>query len=228
MINALLFAISTDQTAVAGDFYDFLTIRPDGLGIIVADVAGHGVPAALVASMIKVAVSSRTSVGSEPGKVITGLNSMLCKEAQGQYATAVYLYLDEAKRMGRYCAAGHPPLLLWHRAAQTLLVFNESGLLLGVRAGQEYSQSEFRLEAGDRLLVYTDGLTEAENARREQFGEVSLSGFFKTHQDLSADAFAARLLEEVLAWPGAARAQADDITVLVIDIGESRDPRDVN
>jgi sigma-B regulation protein RsbU (phosphoserine phosphatase) len=209
------------MTAVAGDFYDFLMIRPSCLGIVVADVTGHGVPAALVASMVKVAVSAHTDVGAEPGKVIAGLNSTLCSHAQGQYASAVYVALDQARRVGCYSAAGHPPLLLWHRANRTLLELNENGLLLGVRPSEEYAQTEFTLEAGDRLLVYTDGLVEAVNARGEAFGEARLGEFIATHQDLPAEQFAERLLDEVLRWPenGSTRAQADDITVVVIDIG---------
>src|SRR5438874_10415284 len=97
------------MSAVAGDFYDFLTIQSGGLGIVVADVAGHGVPAALVASMVKVAVSSQTAHRENPGQVIAALNSTLCSEAQGQYATAVYVYLDEKTRAGCYSAGGHPP-----------------------------------------------------------------------------------------------------------------------
>ncbi len=205
--------------AVAGDFYDFLVFRPGCLGIVVADVTGHGVPAALVASMVKVAVSAHMDVGGEPGKVIAGLNSTLCRQAQGQYATAVYVFLDQAKRMGCYSAAGHPPLLLWQRATRTLLELNESGLLLGVRSSEEYEQTEFTLEAGDRLLVYTDGLVEAVNTRGEAFGETQLGKFIATHQDLPAEQFAERLLDSVLGWPGSARAQADDITVVVIEIG---------
>jgi sigma-B regulation protein RsbU (phosphoserine phosphatase) len=208
------------MTAVAGDFYDFLVIEPGCLGIVVADVTGHGVPAALVASMVKVAVSAHTDVGAEPGKVIAGLNSTLCSHAQGQYASAVYVALDQARRVGCYAAAGHPPLLLWCRANRTLLELNEGGLLLGVRPSEEYAQTEFPLEAGDRLLVYTDGLVEAVNARGEAFGEARLGEFIATHQDLPAEQFAERLLDEVLRWPeNGSRAQADDITVVVIDIG---------
>jgi sigma-B regulation protein RsbU (phosphoserine phosphatase) len=209
------------MTAVAGDFYDFLVIRPGCLGIVVADVTGHGVPAALVASMVKVAVSAHMDVGAEPGKVITELNSTLCGQAQGQYASAVYVFLDQAMRMGCYSAAGHPPLLLWRGAARSLLALNESGLLLGVRPSEKYAQTEFSLEAGDRLLVYTDGLVEAENAQGEAFGDVHLGEFITTHQDLPAEQFAERLLDEVLGWPekGSTRGQADDITVVVIDIG---------
>jgi sigma-B regulation protein RsbU (phosphoserine phosphatase) len=213
------------MSAVAGDFYDFLEIRPGCLGIIVADVVGHGVPAALVASMVKVAVSSHMDVGAEPGKVIAGLNSTLCRTAQEQYATAVYVFLDEAKRTGCYSAAGHPPLLLWHRATRTLIKLNESGLLLGVRPTEEYAQTDFRLETGDRLLVYSDGMVEAANSQDEAFGEARLAEFITTYQDLPAEEFAERLLNEVLAWPanGSTGTQADDITIVVIDIDSTRE-----
>jgi len=209
------------MTAVAGDFYDVLVIRPGLLGILVADVAGHGVPAALVASMVKVAVSAQMEDGAHPGKVIAGLNSTLCRQAHGQYATAVYLVLDQALRMGCYSAAGQPPLLLWRHASRTLLKLDVSGLLLGVRPGEEFAQTEFALEVGDRLLVYTDGLVEAVNPHGEEFGEIRLAEFIAIHQELPAEHFAALLLDEVLAWPGKGKtraAQADDITAVVIDI----------
>jgi sigma-B regulation protein RsbU (phosphoserine phosphatase) len=212
------------MSAVAGDFYDFLEIRPGCLGIVVADVVGHGVPAALVASMVKVAVSSHIDVGAEPGKVISGLNSTLCRTAPGQYATAVYVFLDEARRAGSYSAAGHPPLLLWQRATRTLLKLDESGLLLGVRPTEAYAQTGFTLEAGDRLLVYTDGIVEAENAQQEAFGEVRLGEFIEMYQDLPTEEFAERLLSEVLAWPenGSTGTQTDDITIVVVDIASPR------
>ncbi len=212
------------MTAVAGDFYDFQLVRPGCLGIVVADVAGHGVPAALVAAMVKVAVSSQVSDGADPGKVIAGLNSILCREARGQYATAVYVFLDEANQVGRYSAAGHPPLLLWHRATRTLKRLNAGGLLLGVRPDETYRQSEFSFEAGDRLLAYTDGLVEATNVHGEEFGEVRLSAFINAHENISAEQLAERLLEEALAWPGGGNShpQADDITIVVIDVGRGR------
>jgi phosphoserine phosphatase RsbU/P len=209
------------MTAVAGDFYDFQLIRLGCLGVVVADVAGHGVPAALVASMVKVAVSAQTAIAAEPGKVIAGLNSTLCSQAHGQYATAVYVVLDQAKQMGCCSAAGHPAMLLWRRADRTLLKLNEGALLLGVRPSEEYAQTEFSLETGDRLLVYTDGVMEAENARGEAFGQARLDEFMTTHQDLPAEQFVDRLLDEVLGWPQnpSTGEQADDITVVVIDIG---------
>ncbi len=209
------------MTAVAGDFYDFISVQPGGLGILVADVAGHGVPAALVASMVKVAVSTQAEHAADPGKVITGLNSTLCREARGQYTTAVYLYLDESSQIGRYAAGGHPPPLLWRRTARTLYRLNESGLLLGVKPNEVYAQTEFALQRGDRILVYTDGILEASNADDQSFGDVKLTDFFEVHQDLGTEQFADELMSEVRAWPqnGGRQSQADDLTLVVIDVG---------
>lgn len=208
------------MTAVAGDLYDFPLIRPDCMSILVADVTGHGVPAALIASMIKIVVSTQIGRDGTPAKVIAGLNSILCREAQGQYATAVYVYLDGVNRIGHYSAAAHPPPLLWRRRTQTLHHLDEPGLLLGVRSDEAYAETEFTAMAGDRLLLYTDGLLEAENAAGQQFGDVVLARFIKAQQDLAAEPFVDQLLREVLAWshesgqPG----QSDDITLVVIDV----------
>jgi sigma-B regulation protein RsbU (phosphoserine phosphatase) len=154
---------------VAGDLYDFLTERPCCTGVLVADVMGHGVPAALIAPMVKVEVSSQCANNSGPASIIAGLNTILCKEAREQYVTATYLYLDTARGIGRHSAGAHPSPLLWRRRTQSLEKVGESGLLLGVRANEAYHESEFHFEAGDRLLLYTDGLVEAENASGESF-----------------------------------------------------------
>jgi sigma-B regulation protein RsbU (phosphoserine phosphatase) len=208
------------MTAVAGDLYDFPMVRPNCMGVLVADVMGHGVPAALVASMVKVAVSSQSEHGGEPASVISELNTILCREVREQYVTAVYLYLDAANGTGRYSAAAHPPPLLWRRGRQALEKLEETGLLLGVRPNEPYAENEFSFEIGDRLLLYTDGLLEAENASGQSFGDTVLPTFIQEKQDLGTEQFADLLLNEVLAWSrdGTQPRQEDDITMLVIDI----------
>jgi sigma-B regulation protein RsbU (phosphoserine phosphatase) len=208
------------MAAVAGDLYAFPTVHPNGIGLLLADVMGHGVPAALIASMVKVAVSTRDEDEREPASLITGLNDTLCREAPEQFVTAVYLYLDAVNMVGRYTAAGHPPGLLWRRGRQVLEVLAEPGLLLGVRPDEPYAESEIFLERGDRLLLYTDGLSEAENALQKSFGEAMLPAFIEEKQDLDSKQFADLLLNEVLTWSrdGLRRGQEDDITMMVIDI----------
>jgi sigma-B regulation protein RsbU (phosphoserine phosphatase) len=213
------------MTAIAGDLYDFPTVGPNGIGVLLADVLGHGVPAALIASMVKVAVSTQLKRDSEPASVIAGLNSILCDEAREQYVTAVYLYLDVVNRVGRYSAAAHPPPLLWRRRKQALEALGETGLLLGVRPNEAYADGKFSFETGDRLLLYTDGLTDPEDAAGESFGDAALPTFIQEKQDVEAEQFVDLLLKEALAWSGdgTRTQQKDDITILVIDLHGSAD-----
>lgn len=200
------------MAAVAGDFYDFLLAGRGSVGVLVADVTGHGVPAALVASMVKVAISSQADHAADPARVIAALNQVMCRQVQGQFTTAGYLYLDIEQRTALYAAAGHPPLLLWRRADRTLREFRENGLLMGVRATEQYANVTFQLQPGDRLLLYTDGVTEAPGGTDEFFGEERLKAFLAARHNLAADAFADALLSEL------GGAHTDDITLVVIDV----------
>jgi len=206
-------------TAVAGDFYDFLSTEPGSLGIVVADVTGHGVPAALVASMIKVAVSTQLSNATAPDRVLAGINTVLCRQAPGQYATAVYCYYKKRLYLLRYSAAGHPPPLLWRHGTRQLRRLEEGGLLIGVRPDEIYPWGEIALQPGDRLLLYTDGVLEATNGAGQAFGEFRLQSVIETNSELSADRFSHLLLDEIRSWPGPNRqfTRSDDITFLVID-----------
>ncbi len=207
------------MTAVAGDFYDFLAAGEGGIGILVADVTGHGVPAALVASMVKVTVSSQAGNATDPAPVIAAVNQMICRQAQGQFTTAGYLYVDAKRRTALYSGAGHPPLLLWRNANRTLHEFPENGLLMGVRPGENYGNIPIELKTGDRFLLYTDGIPETSNSAEEFFGEERLKAFIEDRAALAADAFADALLERLAQWSGSPRGtQTDDITLVVVDI----------
>lgn len=215
---------------VAGDLYDFAQFNPCCMGVLVADVMGHGVPAALIASMVKVAVSIQCGNDGDPSSVIAGLNTILYKEAHEQYVTAMYLNLDTANGTGRHAGGAHPPPLLWRRRTQSLEKIGKPGLLLGVRQNEAYDESEFHFESGDRLLLYTDGLVEAENASGESFGDSALQAFIKERRNLAPEQFAGLLLSDVLAWSqdGPGKGQEDDITIVVIDLKDRADLDDAN
>src|SRR5581483_5657770 len=102
------------MAAVAGDFYEFIDIDEKHAGFLVADVSGHGVPAALIASMIKVAMHSASAHAGSPSALMGDLNRILSQQLRGQFVTAPYLHIDLHERRATYSAAGHPPLLYWN------------------------------------------------------------------------------------------------------------------
>jgi sigma-B regulation protein RsbU (phosphoserine phosphatase) len=200
------------MTSVAGDLYDFLLGDDQHAGLLIADVSGHGVPAALIASMVKMAATSQRAQASHPAALLTGMNSALCGNTQGQYVTAAYVYLDANARELQYSAAGHPAMLLLRNGAVTEIA--ENGMLLAAVPGANYESKSLALESGDRLLLYTDGLIEARNAEGTLFGEQSLAAELKTSARMTPSETADHLIGAVQAW---ARSQDDDLTVLVCD-----------
>jgi hypothetical protein len=207
------------MSAVAGDFYDFLWIDEKRLGILIADVTGHGVPAALIASMLKVAFAGQAAHAEDPALVLAGLNLALCGKFEEHFVTAAYLYVDLENGRMRYSAAGHPPLMLVPHGAAQVREIEENGLMLGLFPEADYSSVEIRIGRGDRCLLYTDGVFEASNAAREEFGKSRCREFLETQRELPAAKFASELLARIAIFSGhnSSRAQEDDITLLVID-----------
>jgi phosphoserine phosphatase RsbU/P len=208
------------MTSVAGDFYDFIVVDEKHIGIMVADVSGHGMPAALIASMLKIALSAQGAHAADPAQVLAGLNQTLCGKFQYQYVTAAYLFVDMQKRMLTYAGAGHTPLLLWGGSSNGVRDVAENGLVLGKFPFATYSSVELPLTAGDRALLYTDGISETTNLAGVQFGIDCFKEFLGTDQSTSADQFADRLLEELSRWSdrGSAEDLDDDITMVAIHV----------
>ncbi len=206
------------MTAVAGDFYDFVVRDPDHAGFLVADVSGHGVPAALIASMIKVALASVAGSADRPSELLRRLGRVLHDHLRGRFVTASYLWLDARTRTARYAAAGHPPLLHWQAKTATLARISSNGLLFGVEPESDYPECGIALEAGDRLLLHTDGLIEAETAAGEPFGDHRLEQVVREGAPATAHELSERLLSEVAAWRPRSVPQQDDITLLVVDL----------
>jgi sigma-B regulation protein RsbU (phosphoserine phosphatase) len=217
--NLRIAASYLPMTAVAGDFYEFVSINEHQIGFLVADVSGHGVPAALIASMIRVAMHSVDGYAHDPAEVMRGLGSSLSNELRGQFVSAAYLCIDSHARTARYSAAGHPPLLHWCAADGSLRRIESNGLLFGVPIHSDYPGCDITLQSGDRLLLYTDGFTEPENAAGESFGDHKLEEVIRDNLQRPAPELAPRLLAELCAWQPAGLTQQDDITLIVIDVG---------
>ena len=207
------------MSAVAGDFYDFLLVDEKHVGILVADVTGHGVPAALIASMLKVAFASQAGHAQDPARVLSGLNDALCGKFEEHFVTAAYLFVDLEKSVLHYAAAGHPPLMLASRGGGNVREIEKNGLMLGMFPEAAYSSVEIRVSAGDRCMLYTDGLFESKNAAQEEFGKARCKQFLETQLGIPAARFANALLDKIAGFSGhnTTRAQEDDITLLVLD-----------
>jgi sigma-B regulation protein RsbU (phosphoserine phosphatase) len=207
------------MTSVAGDFYDFIVQDDRHLGILIADVSGHGLPAALIASMLQVALTAQTSHVSEPGKVLAGLNRALCGKFQQNFVTAAYVYLDLEKNVLKYAGAGHPPVLIWRKSAGTASQLLENGLVLGQFDDATYDSIEIPIEVGDRFVLYTDGIPETFSPDGEEFGTDRFLRFVDANTRLDAGPFADALLLELARWldrpPG--EGHKDDISLLVVD-----------
>jgi phosphoserine phosphatase RsbU/P len=200
------------MTSVAGDFYDYILAEDCRAGLLIADVSGHGVPAALIASMVKLAAASQRAAASDPAQFLFGMNAALRGNTQNQFVTAAYVYLDSAVRQIRYSAAGHPPMLLLRDRVVTAI--EENGLILGAFDFATYSAATLALKDGDRLLLYTDGLIEAANAAGDFFGRESLATVLASTVGSSPAGAADLILSSVREW---STAQDDDLTLVVCD-----------
>lgn len=207
------------MTTIGGDFYDFDTERADRLGLIVADVTGHGVPAALVASMVKIAFAAEAGRLDDPGQVLTNINRRLCGAFQGAYVTACCGFIDALNPTFRYASAGHPAPLLRRRDGHVEQL-QERGLLLAFDANAEYAAAEVPLQPGDRLICFSDGVLEACNSSDEFFGEAGLGQLVKASVAVTPEQFIGELVDELRVWVGPATPLQDDVTIVVVDVGD--------
>jgi phosphoserine phosphatase RsbU/P len=207
------------MSSVAGDFYDFIVVDDKHIGILIADVSGHGLSAALIASMLQTALAAQSPHASDPAQVLSGLNQALYGKFQSHYVTAAYLFVDTDKRTVNYAGAGHPPLLLWQSKTGRAAELVENGLMLGPFSDSKYSAITFSLERGDRIVLITDGIVEAKNSSENEFGMERLQQIVESNHSLPASRFADALLYGLSGWSEHAigSGQLDDITLLAID-----------
>jgi serine phosphatase RsbU (regulator of sigma subunit) len=207
------------MTTVAGDFYDFLNVDEKRVGVLVADVSGHGPAAALIASMLRIALATQIENAAEPDKVLSGLNQELCGKLGHFFVTAAYVFVDTEKCVLRYAGAGHPPLLQWRRSSASAREVEENGLFLGQFPEETYVAMQMPLEAGDRSVLYTDGVSECRNPLKEEFGTRRFLQYMEDHPGPGADRFADALIDALSEWSEHPRGQGqrDDITLLTID-----------
>jgi phosphoserine phosphatase RsbU/P len=206
------------MTEVAGDFYDFIVVDEHRVGIFVGDVSGHGMPSALISSMLKIALAAQAPVAANPAEVMSGLNLALCGKFQGHFVTAAYLYVDTEQRLLRYAGAGHPPLVLCGETPDGPRAIEENGLMLGAFPFATYTQRELRVCDDMWAVLYTDGIVEMSNRQGEEFGVERLTAFTHDFGALTAEKFVEALFHRLSEWDDrhAGPDREDDLTVVAV------------
>ncbi len=200
--------------AVGGDYFDVLKLSEARLAICIADVSGKGVPAALLMANVQASLRATVRDMDSPARVCSIINGMLCETiAADKFVTFFCGVVDAEARTFRYCNAGHPyPILVSSGAVQTL--DQGGGAVLGVFPAWKYEEATVGLSSGDRLLLFTDGITEAANSKEEEFGMERVAAFAKTNFANSAAEMNRKLLAQVTQFCGA--HFLDDATLLVL------------
>lgn len=202
---------------VGGDYYDFFPLSETQLGVMIADVSGHGIPAALVASMLKIACAENLALANQPAEFLSAVNRSMIGHNHSEFITAAFGLLDVARKELHYANAGHPGLLQ-SSPDGSLAEHRPKGLILGVFADARITSTVVELGAGDRLLFYTDGLYECRNAADEMFGMPRIERHLLRDQAPAAQQCSENILNALAAWRGGVEEFDDDVTYVVIDV----------
>jgi PAS domain S-box-containing protein len=201
---------------VGGDFYDYLH-RDGAIQLFIADVSGHGLHAAFLALITKMALDS-VFERSSPAAVIGAVNSIVCRSTvRNNYVTAFCGSLDTENRILKYCNAGHCSPLVYRKKTGEFIELKTQGKPLGWFKSPEIEEREIPLHPGDRLVLYTDGITECFLPGGELFGDERLQDFIAANSGEAPDAFSDRLIRELKSHCGA-ESFNDDLTLIVLDL----------
>jgi sigma-B regulation protein RsbU (phosphoserine phosphatase) len=200
---------------VGGDYYDFLDLPGSGIGFVLGDVSGKGVPAALLMANLQACFRSQSPQAlMQPGEVLAAVNRhFFTSTAAERFATLIFAIYDDATRQVRYVNCAHcPPLVL--RAEGTLEVLDSTATMLGAFECWTCAEAVTRLHPGDILLLYSDGVTEAGAGCGEEYGEQRLIHTLRANRSLPAEALVQAISADVNEFSGAART--DDVTVVAL------------
>lgn len=212
-----IYAVMHPAREVGGDFYDFFMIDPSRLAVVIADVSGKGVPAALFMAIAKKLIKSYTMTGMEPCDVFTNVNRLLCEDNEANiFITAWMGVLDLNSGKLTYVNAGHNPPLIRLGEDRFSWLKAPAGMVLAAFDSVKYGQSELVMSPGDRLLLYTDGVTEAEDAADRLYGQDRLMEHANSHTGDGTKELLQGLKRDIDRFAGE-REQSDDITMLILD-----------
>ncbi len=200
---------------VSGDYYDFAKIHEDQLGLVIADVSGKGVPAALLMAFLRASLRAAIHIGYAPSVTMAKINALLGESIENnQYVTAFYGVLDATNHTLAYANAGHNPPLLMNEDGMARFI-ERGEIPLGMFRGARYYEYYLQIEPGQTLVLYTDGVTEAADENGEEYGRVRLEQIVREGRDYTARELIAHIYADVLGWTGG-RGAHDDITFVIV------------
>ena len=212
-----IYATMNPAKEVGGDFYDFFMVDERHLAIVMADVSGKGVPAALFMVIGKTLIKDHTQSGKDLGEVFTEVNELLCESnSEGLFITAFEGVLDLASGEFRFVNAGHEIPYICKKGGNFEPYKIRAGFVLAGMEGMRYKCGEMRLDVGDKIFQYTDGVTEATNANNELYGMERLTNILGEDPTLSPTELLPKVKEDIDRFVGEA-PQFDDITMLCLE-----------
>jgi sigma-B regulation protein RsbU (phosphoserine phosphatase) len=203
-------------SGVGGDCYDVLTWDDGQFGISIADVCGKGLPAALLMSNLQAALRAFAQDTVRPHAVCASVNRLLCRNMiSGRFVTFCYIRVDGPGRTLSYTIAGHNPPILMRRSGEVIRL-STGGTVLGVFPETAYEEDTLSLMSGDRLVLFTDGITEARNAAGDEYDDAGLIASLERHRELGAAELQRRLFDDAVAF--AFEGFQDDATLIVLSV----------
>lgn len=207
---------------IGGDYYDIVITKPDRLGIIIGDVSGKGLPAAIYMTLTKGILQASVSDDESPARALEKANHLLYRIVEsGFFVSVLFAVLDKKSNQLIFARAGHNPLIYYENSTNKIQSLIPTGIALGLDSGKKFNseieQSIINLHSGDTLVFYTDGCTEAMNERKEQFGEEPLSELIKENHDKKAQEIINIIHEEVIKH-SCGTERHDDMTMLILKV----------
>jgi len=202
---------------IGGDYFNFVKLPDNKVGIFLSDVMGHGVAASLITMVLKALFDSHAPKHNDPSEFLYQLNNELHR-VFGEiliYATAIYMIIDLNSKTLRYANGAHPPALLFNKEMRDITELTSKGTVLGIFKDTEYQTYETQLKAHDQILLYTDGITEAENEGGESFGDMHFFDVIKESKALGPRDIIGTLLKKVYQFSGS-QSFEDDINIICL------------
>lgn len=208
-------AINVSSEQVGGDYFDFIPIVDHQLGITIADVSGKGLPASLIMASYRASLIAEIRNNYAIRTIMRKVNNLICESVErGSFVTAVYGVLDTKNRIFTFSNAGHnPPFIL--RKSGEVESLDEGGLILGITPERQYMERPVHFGSGDIMVMYTDGVTDTENDKGEQFDVERLVELVKSHRRLSASGIRAKIIEAISNFK-AEKYRPDDLTLVIV------------